>query len=259
MNDARILIILLYAFVVPSAFSQGSLTPPAGAPGPTMKTLDQVEPRTAISSLPFTINSSGSYYFTSNLTQSGSAAGITISADNVTVDLGGFALIGGLSGTAAGIAVPAAHKNVQVSNGTIRDWIGGGVAASLAANSIYRDLRLSDNFDSGLFSGTGALVVDCAADNNIVGLNIGAGSTVRSCTVTNNLSDGIATGAGCTITGCTASGNNGNGVLASTGCTVIGCTTKVGAIVSPGNSGAINGSAGGAGIGSTDPYANISY
>jgi hypothetical protein len=212
-----------YFLISNFAFSQGSLTPP-GAPAPTMKTLQQIEPRTPISSLPFAINASGSYYLTSNLTQSGSAAGITISADNVTVDLGGFALIGVLSGTAAGVAVPVAHKNVEVRNGTIRNWNGGGVAASLATNSVYRDLRTSDNFDNGLFTGSGALVVDCVADNNIVGLNIGAGSTVRSCTVSNNLSDGISTGGGCTITGCTARGNNGNGILASAGCTVVACT-----------------------------------
>jgi hypothetical protein len=34
---------------------------------------------------------------------------------------------------------------------------------------------------------------------------------------------------------------------------------KVGVIVSPPNSGIINGSTGGAGIGSSDPYVNVSY
>jgi hypothetical protein len=38
-----------------SLSAQGSLTPP-GAPAPTMKTLTQIEPRTPISSLPFTIS-----------------------------------------------------------------------------------------------------------------------------------------------------------------------------------------------------------
>jgi len=51
---------LLLALSLPRAFAQGSLTPP-GAPAPTMKSLDQIEPRTPISSLPFTISSSGSY------------------------------------------------------------------------------------------------------------------------------------------------------------------------------------------------------
>jgi len=48
------------------AFSQGPLTP-GGTPTPTMKTLTQIEPRTPIESLPFTITQPGSYYLTKNL------------------------------------------------------------------------------------------------------------------------------------------------------------------------------------------------
>jgi hypothetical protein len=43
-----------------SAFGQGPLTPP-GPPALTMKTLQQIEPRTPISSVPVTITTSGSY------------------------------------------------------------------------------------------------------------------------------------------------------------------------------------------------------
>lgn len=60
-----------------SAFAQGSLTPP-GAPGPTMLTLSQIEPRTPISSAPFTITAPGSYYLTANLSVT-TNNGVTIS------------------------------------------------------------------------------------------------------------------------------------------------------------------------------------
>src|SRR4051794_8782927 len=66
-------------------FAQGSLTP-TGAPAPMFKTLDQIEPRVPISTLPFTITNSGSYYLRSNLTlvSASSENGVTILTNNVT-------------------------------------------------------------------------------------------------------------------------------------------------------------------------------
>ena len=77
------------------AFGQGDLTPMAG-PSPTMKTLDQVEPRTPISSLPYTIQSGGSYYLTRSLNSS--SQGIVINVSNVTLDLMGFTISGDSGG-----------------------------------------------------------------------------------------------------------------------------------------------------------------
>src|ERR1051325_5982475 len=91
---------LIRAFVFPSflcalcesvVLAQGNLAPP-GAPAPTMKSLAQIEPRTPISSLPFSITQPGSYYLSGNLT---GTTGITIAASGVTLDLNGFELVGG--------------------------------------------------------------------------------------------------------------------------------------------------------------------
>src|SRR3569623_1854738 len=80
----------LIAFQTESAMGQGSLTPP-GAPSPTMKSLDQIAPRTPLSSLPYVISQPGSYYFTTNLS---GGNGIIIQTNNVTLDLNGFTLQG---------------------------------------------------------------------------------------------------------------------------------------------------------------------
>src|SRR5215469_11158743 len=74
-------------------FAQGSLTP-SGPPAPTMLTLSQVEPRTPIASLPFTVSTPGSYYVTGNLTAAVNQNGILVATDNVTIDLNGFTLSG---------------------------------------------------------------------------------------------------------------------------------------------------------------------
>src|SRR5690348_6198610 len=98
--------------------AQGTLTPPGG-PAPSMRTLLQIEPRTPISSLPFAISSSGSYYLTTNLTGISGNNGITVSSGNVTIDLGGFTL-SGVSGSGDGVNVSGTVTNVSVFNGTIQ-------------------------------------------------------------------------------------------------------------------------------------------
>ena len=87
--------ILVIGLTAGHAAAQGSLTPPGGAPAPTMKTLDQVEARTPIDSIPFTITEGGSYYLTANLTGVPLADGITVNASDVTIDLNGYTLDGG--------------------------------------------------------------------------------------------------------------------------------------------------------------------
>src|SRR5262245_49232138 len=91
------LTVALIASLPFSLLAQGNLVPP-GAPAPTMKSLEQVEPRTPISSLPFTISSSGSYYVTRNLAGAIGLHGITVDSSGVTLDLGGFELTGGSGG-----------------------------------------------------------------------------------------------------------------------------------------------------------------
>lgn len=106
------------------------LTPsgPPSDPTTAMKSLNQVEPRTIIGSLPYTITQPGSYYLTGNLTlSSAGVAGISVQAKDVTIDLNGFTIsctsaanqsaidASGASGSTAGLVV---------KNGTIRGLRG---------------------------------------------------------------------------------------------------------------------------------------
>src|SRR5580698_4690509 len=115
MNKCVLCLLTLgFLTVTDSLLAQGSLTPP-GAPGPTMKTLAQIEPRTPISSLPFSITAPGSYYVTTNLT---GTAGITIASGSVTLDLHGFTLAGS-AGSSNGISSADSLTNVVIENGTV--------------------------------------------------------------------------------------------------------------------------------------------
>src|SRR5262245_11395448 len=111
-----------------TAFAQGSLTPP-GAPAPMMKTLAQIEPRTPISSAPFTISQPGSYYLTRNITVSSGNA-ITIATNGVTLDLNGFTIRSTAgSATNAAILLNSGLRNVAIANGFIESGVtnNGGV------------------------------------------------------------------------------------------------------------------------------------
>ncbi len=112
-----------------------------------MKTLDQIEPRTPISSLPFTITNSGSYYLTTNLTGTGTASGIILqgNASDVTVDLNGFALVGG-SSSSFDFTTSGSTSNLVVFNGTVRNWL---VGLALGPRCRLERLQVVDNRSGG--------------------------------------------------------------------------------------------------------------
>lgn len=202
---------------------------PVGPPASTMKTLDQVEPRIPIpgSSLwtgPFVINESGSYYLTGD--RLCNADGILVNADNVTIDLMGYSLIGMDSGNNYGIKMDG-RSNVEIRNGTVRDFGFHGIAEldnDNGKNHRVNNVRAHSNKADGIkLVGSGHLIKDCtAADNGegyelgwVYGIYAGAGSTVVNNTAMNNGKDSSSRAYGiytylCTVIGNTA-GNNGHG------------------------------------------------
>jgi hypothetical protein len=195
--------------------AQGSLTPP-GAPAPTMKTADQIysklDPRTPISSAPFNITKSGSYYLTTNLTVSSLSDGIDINANNVTLDLNGFA-IQGVPGSANGIVVFISSPiNIIVRNGTISGCGMLGVQCGAGGNSVVLEhLNVYACGEYGISVIGTAVVRDCnCCSNSNSGISVGGG-IVSGCSAQNNLSDGIRITGG-TVSGCFSQANKGAGI-----------------------------------------------
>lgn len=230
--------LLLSVFKLQSStlLAQGSLTPPPGTPAPTMKTLDQVEPRTPISSIPYTISTPGSYYLTGNLTSG--AAGISIDADDVTLDLNGFEISFSPGAGVYGVSIVNIHRNITVRNGSVRVPTGGVVApASSCTQLLVENVRVDVSAGSGLgiYLGNNGIVTGCAVRGNssAAGIHTGFSSKVVGCIVVGQSSGpsayGIEVGDYSMVTGCTANSNGTAGIQGGRGCIVTDCVADVNA------------------------------
>jgi hypothetical protein len=259
IKTAFTVIVSVFCFLL-SAFGQGALTPP-GAPAPTMKTLTQIEPRTDVLTLSgngnnqYLITQSGSYYLTTNIVGVASKNGISIQADDVTLDLNGFTLFGGVTNSQMGISVGGSHVALHIRNGALNGWAGNGIAAGTAIGSKFENLRVFANGGVGIKVGNRNTLNDCIViGNGSDGIDTGADSTLTGCLVSSNYF-GISTGNGCDLRDCAASYNyyginTGDGcliaqavahtnfydqIIAGNGCTLKDCTSDGGEGIITGN------------------------
>ena len=189
------MVVLATFLLVPLAGNAGDLEPP-GPPDSTMKTLDEVEPRTPIAgsntaASTLIISESGSYYLTGNRLCSGN--GIRIDVNDVTIDLCGF-ILAGPDGSQDGITIYGERSNIQIRNGTIRDFRYAVYAGSAYGNSHRVDnIRAISNTVGGInLNSDNCAVSGCTvADNgdsasSVVGIQTRANGIVAGNIVINN-------------------------------------------------------------------------
>ncbi len=172
----------------------GDLTPPAGPVAPTMKTLEQVEPRTPLSQadVPIVITEPGSYYLTENLSPNANIGDlILIDADHVTLDLRGFSLINKPNGDSnlyalRGISVNTGISGARIMNGFTFDFWRGISASTAIATSVESVHALGATTDGryGICVGEASIVRNCtAADLQEIGITADDGSLIIGSTV----------------------------------------------------------------------------
>jgi hypothetical protein len=120
---------------------------------------------TKITSLPYTISTSGFYYLTGNLSYNGNSNVITVNSDDVTIDLMGFGIKSGAGFGANNSAIyMSGRKNVEIRNGTLSGWYYG-IFEDSASGLRHRliNMRVENISYNGIYlNGRGHLVKGCS-------------------------------------------------------------------------------------------------
>jgi parallel beta-helix repeat protein len=147
-------------------------------------------------SAPYTITQPGSYILAGDIqTTLADQNAITVEANNVTIDLNGFNLNGPGSGNGCGIFMNG-RTNVEIRNGTIRDFGGYGIIeqsptyvnTTLGEGHRIFGIRAEFNHKSGIvLNGINNMVEDCTVfENGNYGIEVAGGSIVIGNISTNN-------------------------------------------------------------------------
>lgn len=264
--SARRVVAISFLSIAGVSLGQGPLNPP-GPPAPTMQSLDQIgakvdqngtridEAKTAIDAtrarveqieaqpekrIPlqpdrvagnddfhFVISQPGSYYLVGNLAVT-KANGIQINAEDVTLDLNGFAITRASGSGGAGVqTAPTAHR-ATVRNGSIKGFANGALAE--ARSCALLDLTVSGCTEIGMRAGIGALLERCRAMDNsgFLAISAAAGSSLKHCTAINNsVTHAITVGAGATLSDCNADNNTAAfGIVAGLNASLTNCSAR---------------------------------
>lgn len=127
---------------------------------------------------PIIICQSASYRLSGNLTVSNTTTGaIDITADNVTIDLNGFSILGPTvcsgspltcspnNGTPSGNGISSSNANIVVMNGQIKGMGFNGISLT-GTKSRVQNIQATSNSNNGIFVGDSSVVSSCTVSSN---------------------------------------------------------------------------------------------
>jgi hypothetical protein len=173
---------------------------------------------------PVTISASGSYRLTGNLsvpdanTTAIEVIRLSFEERNVTpvsIDLGGFALIGPTRCDSGGDAVTCAPTgNGRGIDGRWRIDLGGGSGIAGSSNQMHiHDGSVIGMGNVGISVGNSSTVERVSvSQNGSLGINAGASSLLRDNIVRTNAAIGIRTASDCSVIGNVVGANGGDGI-----------------------------------------------
>ncbi|HMO52415.1 MAG TPA: right-handed parallel beta-helix repeat-containing protein, partial [Kiritimatiellia bacterium] len=137
-------------------FAQGSLDP-SGAPIPSMRTLQQIEPSTPVDAVPFTISQPGPYHLSRNLHHSTTGSAIVITASDVILDGRGFVITGNpASGTL--IAANTAGTNRKIKVIGLGSSGQDGIDLRNTKHAVIEDVHVFNNAGAGVRISSGEIM-----------------------------------------------------------------------------------------------------
>lgn len=208
--------------------AQGQLQPPGG-PAPSMVSLDQIAKRvdalaigTRITNSPVTISAPGYYYLTNHWSFT-TAWGISITTNNVVLDLNGFTITGNTEGGGA-IGGYSGTTNIVIRNGFISGVKGTAIQLNATVGAIVENMVLNDNF-GGITVGTDSQVRNCLVQGSTktAGITTSHRCAVTDCRVYNCKTAGIYINDNCTVYNSTTISNGAYGICGQNGDVIRSC------------------------------------
>lgn len=187
---------------------------------------------------PVTITQPGAYELDGNLDLRSqhtpwNVNAIQVTADNVTINLKGFAIIGPAVCTGhppvcmpigTGDGISSTNNNIVVENGTIRGMGSDGIA--LANNVRVTNIRAIGNGGDGIAVLDTSIVENCTVQSNgDDGIQVGNTSTVRGNVVKDTKEQGIVALNASTVMGNSVFRSGLQGIFTIGACTVTGNTS----------------------------------